>query len=293
MKNDSTLNCTIVNTPIYTCVCPLDKTSTNCVKTRLFTCEFKLVSPERKCENPNVYVVKVEPFFFCKQNISVIGGLPLDGDFPCLKFSMKDVVTFSATMNCKFSELPASQTVNSNIPRNQPLDIIQPVAAKGLTFDQVMSKFVYFVNTNSSSLDPTFALRNPIAIPTEFLAYNFYAFSDSRGSFPALATTPNHYIGKDVLNYSVKFSNLTDEFFAGDRLYAEIGYHKSVDQLVPQFERLFVDFTDRTPPPYVDNSTLIMAITIPIASVLFIAIAFISLIVYCCYQAQKTNEKQD
>jgi len=196
-------------------------------------------------------------------------------------------------MTCNFLEPSAAQTVSASIPKGQPvIDILQPITAKLQTYDQVMARFNYFVNSNATSQEPSFAIRAAIPVPVEFMAFNFYAFSDTRGLIPTYATRGNQYLGQETIDFTLKFSNLTEEFYAGDRLYIEVGYHRPITSYSAQYDRIFVDFTDRVPPPYVDNSTLIMAITIPIGSVILLVIASIALFIYC-YRSHKQEHERE
>lgn len=215
----------------------------------------------------------------------MVAGLHLDGDFPCLFFSMKDSVNFSIAMQCNFTEPSAERTVNALVPKDVLFDIetSSKLEDKNLTWIQLKNRFTYFVVTSDPSLDPVFALRTPITVPLQLTPFNFYTFSDTSGVVNEIATNPAQYIANEPIQFMLKFANLSEEYFAGDRLYVEVGYPSGAvaGLTTQQYERFFVDFTDRFPPPYVDNTPLILAVTIPSASVLVITIAIIGLSIYC------------
>lgn len=132
-----------------------------------------------------------------------------------------------------------------------------------------------------NGINDKFARRAPIASNIDFTVYNFFSLSDTSGVQSFRANISNQYIGREYIPFTLRFAALNEQMFAGDRLYIEMGYFSLAELTSAQFERLFVDFSDRQAPPYVDNTNLILAITLPIASVLLLAVLSIVGIIYC------------
>nr|CAG4713072.1 unnamed protein product [Naegleria fowleri] len=98
-----------------------------------------------------------------------------------------------------------------------------------------------------------------------------------------------YYVGNETIYFPLfQPSTLPSEFFAGQRLYGEVGYlPNEVDGLqVMSFIKIFIDFEDRKVPEYVDYTNLIIGIVVPFGSILVISI-LVTIIGVCYYKKMK------
>jgi len=256
----------------YTCICPLDMVGENCKGIRKFTCETIMVSPVLNCTNPN----------------TTVGGIALSGDFPCITVKSTDELPFSFLMNCTYTEDADFSTTNAKLNDNSTVLVVSN--KQYVTVGYIRSNFTYYYKSDEIE-NPQFVLRTgPLSSNFTLRFYNFNRLSDKRGIYGLKVTDGDAYVARKTIEFhNFRPSDLSDEFFAGQRLYGEAGYPPNeVAGLVLSFRRILIDFTDRVPPEYTDYSTVIIGVVAPIGSIIVLAI-FATVVGICYYK--KMNEK--
>ena len=110
-----------------------------------------------------------------------------------------------------------------------------------------------------------------------FKVINFERFSDSSFS-KELLLEKEHFLGISSFENRLEFKNISDSFFAGNRLYIEVGfpgYPNGMKKL--EWSRFHIDFTDRYfPPAPFDWISLLYWIGIPSASIIVTIVLIVS-----------------
>lgn len=280
-----------------TCICSMDYRGDRCQDHRKWFCRTKMEKPVRQCEEASIEYA----------------GLELDGDYPCIWLNMNDTIDFSYSMYCSFQNLSDSRldqvATKYNLTRSSQVKILHAPDAypeydnEVHTIDTILNFYnysVYYEEENQNGTDLVLALTD-ISIPFTMKIWNFNILSDTRGTFKFELTDPNHLTNHSYItvnNGSMTFSELPEEFFAGDRLYAEAGvfpWETSRDGLSDAvIENIFIDFKDRKPPVYQDYTTLILGLTIPFATIIALILGGIFIgFIYWRRQNQKRELKED
>ncbi|KAF0982520.1 hypothetical protein FDP41_011450 [Naegleria fowleri] len=275
-NNTNNITCYTNTTAVYACICPLDKVGSDCKSTRKFQCSATMLTPILNCTKSTIQY----------------GGISLDGDFPCLIVNSTDLLAFSFRMKCQFTEKPDFLTTNSNLTDSMNVTIIS--TNQNTTIGEIRNSFKYFFKSssvigNDTDKNPSFALYTPISKNFTIKFYNFNRLSDSRGMVNKKLDRGEYYVGNETIYFPLfQPSTLPSEFFAGQRLYGEVGYlPNEVDGLqVMSFIKIFIDFEDRKVPEYVDYTNLIIGIVVPFGSILVISI-LVTIIGVCYYKKMK------
>jgi hypothetical protein len=283
LVHDPSNNCSMTNSTVFVCICPLDRSGYGCHNYRHFQCIVGLITPERKCEAPPAN--------------EAYGGIDLDGDYPCFKFSMEDHSSFTYNMTCKFTEPAYKDTVQKNLPTNETYTIyLRDGNQTQMTLDEIYESYTYYLNHNyteiingTEQVTGTFTLSKPLEQPLRFKVFNFNTLSDISGWFDIPLTDTGYYIGQKHLIYRVKFSELNEELFAGDRLYCEVRIF-NVGNLNMPWEKLFIDFTDRKIPIYTNTRMIVLASVIPSVSIIVIVVLLIVIGLYLYKQRRDRLE---
>jgi hypothetical protein len=269
---DPANNCSMSNNTEYVCICPLDRYNVHCMNYRPFQCQLQRISPQEHCEQP--------------PPDESYGGLELEGDYPCFRFSMNDSVQFQYNMTCMFTVPPYSETDQANLPRNETIyQVYNPDGTvTNMTWDEMQESFVYFLNHTYTAMENgtevvigTFALTNPLQQPMIFKVFDFNAFSDTRGWSAISLDIPEYYIGEKVFVFNVTFAHFPDQFFAGDRLYCELRIY-GIEEIDMRWEKIYIDFTDRHIPIVTNTRAVVIAAVLPSVALLIIVGGIIGVI---------------
>ncbi|EFC41681.1 predicted protein [Naegleria gruberi] len=268
---NSTMECYTNTTIHYACICPLEKTGDYCKNVRKFDCKSTMLTPIPQCQKPPIHY----------------GGISLDGDFPChVMDKSSEAVPFSFLLNCSFAEDPDWKTINSNLTNNSTVTIVSN--GQKTTVGSIRNKFTYFFKSSQDE-NPQFALYQPISQNFTLKFYNFNRLGDQRGRFNVPLKEGELYVGKKVIQVTTFIpSSLPNDFFAGERLYGEIGFILGEVSGLNSMNniRLFLDFKDRQPPEYTDYTNLIIGLVVPFGSIILLTILGI-IIGYCYYKKIK------
>lgn len=282
-------NCTSHNATMETCFCPLDMTGAYCELPRPYECTTEMHEPILACEEP-------------EDNVE-IGGLKIDGDFPCLRYRSDDTVDFVFSVQCRFTGEPDFVTYHSEVPRDEDVMFtilgVDPIEGN-LTWTDIRQRFQYAIYSNESrvalatdngvqTLDPQFALRELPTVPMSLRPFNFYSMGDLTHVLDVHLDEVDYFLNQRRFTYRLNISTLPEEYFAGNRLYIEVGFLDPLPGMAMKYGRIFVDFVDRTVPPYVPVKTIILATTIPAAAIVGVVILSIILAV-CLYQRHKKRK---
>jgi hypothetical protein len=106
---------------------------------------------------------------------------------------------------------------------------------------------------------------------------NFESFSDN-SLVKDLTLEKEHFLGISRFENQLIFKNISDSFYAGNRLYVEVGYPSYPSGMKKlNWNRFHIDFTDRNiPPAPFDWLSLFYWIAIPSASVVTVAVLLLS-----------------
>lgn len=263
-----------INGTKQVCICPLDTKGNFCEQTRSFQCTNTLISPTKNCSISNV---------------SKVGGKYPFFDFPCLFYNSNDTVQFNFTMKCNFTESP--NYIQQGIPQSGVNFTRLDYNISGLTFGAIQSNFTYYM-ISDSSLDPNFAQTSPITQNNEFRVINFFKFSDlSQYQYQQLDR--DHFLNNKIFSYTSWFGNYSNQFFAGERLYIEVGLN-GVNGLDMNWERIYVDFYDRSEPkkpvPWQD---ILKYTGISIAVAIALSVLLFSLFCYFWTEKKKKDDLKE
>ncbi|KAL9655250.1 hypothetical protein ABK040_009024 [Willaertia magna] len=230
----------------FACICPLDRVGSFCNVKRGFECFTKLIDPIKNCTKTNVKV----------------GGIFLDGDFPCLQYTLQKSLQentlqnnlqntlqqksqeeniFKFILKCKFNELPDFETTNKNLKNNMNVTIVK--SGNITTIGEIRDNFKYFFKSDD------FTMTKPINSQYQFKIFNFNKLSDNlqryQQVFNKTSSTVdnlynkvynenmdnnyendgNYFIGKKNITFSLPpFHTIDKIYFTGNRLYLESGF---------------------------------------------------------------------
>lgn len=253
----------------FACICPLDKIGARCESVRNWKCVDSLVSPVRNC----------------KEKTEKLGGKFIEGDVECLTFHSNDTVKFFFTIDCEFTVPPAY--ISNNIPQNTTFTRID-FNVSGLNLTTLQETFNYYLKTDDT-INPRLALTSRLKAKHQFRLVNFYTFSDeSQNQYYVLDR--EHFLYQKPFGSPIWFGNLSSEYFAGERLYIEVGY-SGVDALDHYWERFYIDFSDKSEPEApVPWNEIIKWTGVAVAIAAALLILVVSLF---CYWSGKNKKAKD
>jgi hypothetical protein len=218
---------------VSSCICPVDRNGTDCSQFVPFNCEAELVSPVPNCNNP----------YYQKQTEGDPKFNLLDSDPPCLVFSMDETVRLQYKLNCEFAV---------NITEN-------------LTPKQLAANFTYWISNDR------FSIYEPTTWVVRYKIFNFNILSDSDATVNLALSTDQMQGYKHIL-FNTTLSAVADKFWAGNRLYAEVGWDRI--QKPPGLPRSVLDRRFFDSPEYKgkgndfatksDTVTIVVAVVVPI-----------------------------
>eukprot|EP01080_Neovahlkampfia_damariscottae_P009649 gene9649-1853_t len=206
------------------CICPLDKMNNNCKEVRNFECSVDLIQPTLDCEK-----------------LEVVGGKEISGDPICIKQNMSSTLDIKHNINCYFIENGMNYT---HLPQDKNYTDLR-TGVYYPKFKDIMNSFNYFVNVDNGK----FTLTSKFGNKLRFKVVNFERFSDSSQT-REITLEKEHFLKILSFENRLVFKNITESFYAGNRLYIEVGfptYPTGMKQL--HWNRFHIDFTDRYFPP--------------------------------------------
>jgi hypothetical protein len=153
----------------------------------------------------------VEPSPECRLNDQV------DSDPVCFLHRRADVVRFEYRVNCTFNKQPTNYTED---PR-----------------------FEYFVRNNEFAVSK--AQRALWALALQLKVYDFN-FLSNRNATQVVELDAAQMGGETGVAFTLNYTAIPDRFFAGDRLYFEVGLTKEshIEGRRLKYDRRFIDFSD-------------------------------------------------
>jgi len=260
-------NCTVYTTRIRGCFCPQDRYGLRCEKPVSITCQTFRQSPRDDCLKPSGF----------SDTTIVQGGVHLSSSgLNCVRYRTKDTASLRFNMECR-SGVSSLESVDAN--RFSKTHVYTEVeTGQNMSWTQLMSNFSYFVTKNPIGYGVyEFAMTEPASAPMYLTPINFFDFSDYRGRQEMWMDRPQYYTGEMPFFFRVPFSNIPGEFYAGNRLYVEVGFPTVRPVLYPILVPIYIDFPDMYYPVYDNSSELLAYILIPSILVLMSAACL-----FCC-----------